>query len=228
MRANSSPVESSQVGMHPALTETLLKRQRCADQTPIAEHSRVAFDAVREWFYAHPKRILDLGCGTAESSFAIASSNPDAIVLGVDRSEVRLLKHHGALNPVGADLTPTHLQIIRADQYDVLRMLAEDQSTVAKTYLLYPNPSPKPEHLLRRWHAHPAWPLLLKLSQQIEMRTNWQTYAEEFAFALRFFGRDADITQLESINPITAFERKYQQSGHSLWRVTSAEARPYV
>ena len=52
------------------------------------------------------------------------------------------------------------------------------------TLFLYPNPWPKKKHLGRRWHGAPVFPALVKLGGELEMRSNWQTYLDEFALAL--------------------------------------------
>lgn len=89
-------------------------------------------------------------------------------------------------------------------------------------YLLYPNPWPKPAHLGRRVHGHPAFPLLLQLGGALELRSNWQLYVEEFGVALQLCGvaaRVAAVPQEEA--PLTLFERKYRDSGQQLWRMSA-------
>ena len=51
------------------------------------------------------------------------------------------------------------------------------------------------------------------------MRSNWKTYLEEFAAALEITGipSSLEIHQLDELQ--TPHERKYQQSGHTLWRL---------
>ena len=84
-------------------------------------------------------------------------------------------------------------------------------------YLFYPNPWPKPGQLQRRWHAHPVFPDLLRLGGRLEMRCNWELYAEEFAFAVnRLAGTKIEPVRLREPDPVSAFERKYHDSGHGL------------
>jgi tRNA (guanine-N7-)-methyltransferase len=102
-------------------------------------------------------------------------------------------------------------------------LLHTAQMVAKKVYLLYPNPSPKPEHLKRRWHAHPIFPTLLACAETLELRTNWAIYAQEFALALQSCGWRAvqeplPLAQALSA-PISNFEAKYAASGHALWRV---------
>ena len=54
----------------------------------------------------------------------------------------------------------------------------------------------------------------------LECRTNWRIYIEELAFALaRVSGREAAWAAFSPESPLTPFERKYQSSGHTLYRL---------
>src|SRR6185295_9756492 len=85
-------------------------------------------------------------------------------------------------------------------------------------YLLYPNPWPKAEHVKRRWHAHAVLADILKLGGLLELRSNWDVYADEFAQALRIAGCAAVCEAYVPLQALTPFERKYVASGHALWR----------
>ncbi|MFT6389176.1 MAG: hypothetical protein ACJAUP_002566 [Cellvibrionaceae bacterium] len=67
----------------------------------------------------------------------------------------------------------------------------------------------------------------MTISDQIELRTNWKIYAEEFHQTLlisqKQHSRFPDIHSNQYIteNPITAFERKYLMSKHLLWQVNT-------
>lgn len=211
---NSKPVSSPQTKIHARLSDALTRHQSHTDQTPIAPYSLALWPQVQAFAAAHPTLILDLGCGTGESTQNLVLRHPDCGVLGIDRSRVRLSK-------APQELSRGFLHL-RGDQYDLVRLMRANSIHAAKIYLLYPNPSPKPEHLKRRWHGHPIWPTLLSVTNHIELRTNWSIYAEEFAFALQASGWDATLDQVcvDAANPaLSLFEAKYARSGHSLWRV---------
>ena len=219
-RQTSLAIATRQTTIHPRLSDVLTRHHSHPDQTPIAPFSHAIWPQVQAFSAAHPSLILDLGCGTGESSQNLAHRYPNSGVLGLDRSSVRLRK---APNAIASNYL--HL---RADQYDLLRLMKAHAMRAEKVYLLYPNPSPKPEHLKRRWHAHPIWPTLLKVTNVIELRTNWSIYAEEFAFALQASGWQALIEQIEidaNIAALSLFEAKYARSGHALWRVVGREER---
>jgi len=84
-------------------------------------------------------------------------------------------------------------------------------------YLLYPNPWPKSRHLQRRVHGSAAFPFLLQLGGNIELRSNWQLYVEEFGLAMHLAGRLGWVSLTCPQEPMTLFESKYQSSGHQLW-----------
>jgi len=86
-------------------------------------------------------------------------------------------------------------------------------------YLLYPNPWPKIGQLARRWHGHPVFPTIVALGGELECRSNWRIYIEEFALALtQLSGQPLQCEAYAPASPITPFEKKYLASGHELWR----------
>ncbi len=89
-------------------------------------------------------------------------------------------------------------------------------------YLLYPNPWPKAKHLQRRVHGHASFAWLSGLGGRVELRSNWQLYVEEFGMAMHLAGRRGYVSRLMAEFPLTAFERKYRDSGHRLWCFRSA------
>ena len=110
---------------------------------------------------------------------------------------------------------------VRAELASFWRLARQAGLVFERHYLLYPNPWPKPGHLQRRWHAHPVFSEMLGLAGRLEMRTNWRIYRDEFAFALtRLQGRKAEPAVLADSEPLTPFERKYRDSGHSLYSVS--------
>lgn len=165
----------------------------------------------------HAPVILDSGCGTGESTRLIAREFSSSLVIGIDKSLHRLRRS-------GLDVDEG---FIRADNYILARMniidfwrLANDASwQLQKHFILFPNPWPKPAHLKRRWHAHPVFPFLLLLGGHLELRTNWNIYAQEFSTAITVATNQTVIP--ESYTPestISPFEKKYLASRHILYR----------
>jgi tRNA (guanine-N7-)-methyltransferase len=211
--ADSRPPTTSQTGPHRQLEATVGRHLARPWRAPIHDYSRRALDAVVAWIDPERPLWLDSGCGTGESTARLARRRPDVQVLGIDKSAARLGR---------APELPGNARLIRADVADVWRLVPAAGVSVARHYLFYPNPWPKPGHLKRRWHAHPGFPALLALGGRLELRTNFALYAEEFVRALALAGVvDAKVVSFQPDFPVSPFERKYALSGHDLFKVTA-------
>ena len=190
--AASRPVASPQIGPHRLLPHLLAKHAAHAFRKPPAPYSVAAFGRFLGAWDRRAAPILDLGCGTGESTSTLARAEPTRLVVGIDRSAARLA-----------------------------RAIARPQQAAHAQYLLYPNPWPKPRQVMRRWPAHPIFPTVLALGGYIECRSNWQVYVEEFALAAKLLsGLAAQAKSFVADTPLMLFERKYAASGHRLYRAT--------
>jgi tRNA G46 methylase TrmB len=172
--------------------------------------------------------ILDSGCGTGESTIHIAHRFPGIPVIGIDKSCARLNKAGNPSQTAGEEV-PANAFWIRAELLDFWRLALDfvksGKWTIPYHAVYYPNPWPKQSEATRRFHMHPIFPTLLALGKTIELRTNWDIYAREFAEAARIVFEEraeAGMTiKCESFDPIapeTAFERKYKEARQTLWR----------
>lgn len=215
--ANSRIPQSAQAGAHEQLPARVRRHLAQPFRKPYADYSRAAVDAaLQDWDGSAPL-ILDAGCGVGHSTIALARAWPQHWVIGVDQSEERLQRR----KPYPAALLPRNMVFVRADLVDFWRLLDEAGLRLARHYLLYPNPWPKIGHLGRRWHAHPVFPFLLRLGGVLELRSNWRVYMDEFALALQL-ARGGSLPRWEEFGadpPLSAFERKYRDSGQSLYRL---------
>ena len=213
--ANSRLPTSAQTTIHPHLSLLLARHAASPFRKPYTDYNRAAFDASlerRERRAPNAPLILDAGCGVGESSIALARAFPEHYVIGVDQSASRLARG----KPGGL---PANLDWVRADLVDYWRLLNDSRIRLARHYLLYPNPWPKIGHLSRRWHGHPVFPALLALGGRLECRSNWAIYLEEFCFAVeRTMQRPATCIPYLAEPAMTPFERKYRDSGHTLFR----------
>ena len=232
MHANSRIPRSAQSTLHDHL-EALLERHRTAPfRKPYADYNRAAFEASmarRARIAPDAPLILDACCGVGESSIGLARAYPGHYVIGVDQSAARLAKPTHAGTPL-----PDNLDLVRADLVDYWRLLGDAGIRLDRHYLLYPNPWPKIGHLARRWHGHPVFPAMLALGGVLECRSNWRIYVDEFCFAVNYLcGPQAEPERAGQAGnteprarcepylpdaPQTAFERKYLDSGHPLYR----------
>ncbi len=213
MIASSRPVTSSQTVTHPRLAALLARHRAHPWREPLAQHNAAAIEQLQNRLRADKRPlVLDSFCGTGHSTALLAQRHPDCLVVGIDKSAQRLARHRPA---PGAGYL-----LLQADCEPLWRVLAEAGHRLHAHYLLYPNPWPKPGHLQRRVHGHPAFPQLLALGGRVELRSNWQLYVEEFGLAMSLSGAAGCVRQVAAEEPMTLFERKYRDSGHPLWSFT--------
>ena len=204
------PLRSDQQEPHPDLESVVAKHLATRWRKPVPEHTRQAFETARDWLQArgNPPLVLDSFCGTGMSTSLLAQRFPDHAVIGLDKSAHRLAKQ-----PPSQDFL-----LLRAECEPFWLLLCQAGMTLARHYLLYPNPWPKASQLRRRVHGHPAMPLLQQLGGEVEMRSNWSVYAREFAIACNLIGIRGQLEELAVDTPLTLFEKKYWQRQQPLWR----------
>jgi tRNA G46 methylase TrmB len=217
------------------LTRTIRKSCESLDlflsKKPIAAHTQTAFDQVSNLILdlnlelpnsqnsnntnnsnQNKPIILDSGCGTARSTLLLAERYPHHIVVGVDRSFVRLVRNansrgdtplekeepfqvnHDDEEAASSSLRPYWQQvgsnavIVRAELMDFWRLILANKNknewNVQHHYLLYPNPYPTKARLKQRFYAHSSFPILLQVGGEITIRSNWKGYLEEFAHSV--------------------------------------------
>lgn len=217
MQQASRLVSSRQIRPHRNLCRTLSRRLGRAYLQPVRDYNLLTFNRIEAILDCGINKtiILDAGCGTGESTLALATLYPDHWVIGIDKSAHRLARHQLQDNIT----RQANCIIARADLVDLWRLALRNGWKVERHYLLFPNPWPKTRHFTRRWHGHPVFPALVALGGVLELRTNWPVYAEEFAAAItRVTGIRGDLHTYLPASPLSPFERKYQQSGHVLTR----------
>ena len=173
------------------LKNWFVKHSEARFNRPIAGHTYDAFQSAAKYVAVDGRPIiLDSGCGVGESTINLAQQHRDCLVIGIDQSEHRLQK-----NPYynGEGGLADNILLLRADCVDFWRLALEADWLLQKHYLLYPNPWPKKSHIKRRWHGHPVLPSLLQLGGELELRSNWQIYIDEFAKALEILGYEPQV-----------------------------------
>ena len=215
----SSPrrITDAQQGIHKNLEQVVKKHLSNLYKKPLSQHTQIAFDNIQARVERHLKQnkplIFDSCCGTAMSTQLIASEYPDALVIGIDRSEVRLAKETNSK-------LANNIILVQAECADFWKLALDAGWKLQKHFILYPNPYPKSKHLKRRWHGHPAFPDLLALGGELELRSNWKVYIEEFCFAVSFIDTHAcnGVEKFQTSTSLTLFEKKYQAGGQELYR----------
>ena len=210
-------ITDAQIGLHKNLEKTIQKHFENPSRKPIAKHTQQAFDGIKAKVEAHLAKgnplIFDSCCGTAMSTQIIATQNSDALVIGIDRSAVRLTKSDN-------DKLPSNVLLVQAECSDFWWLAKQADWVLQKHFILYPNPYPKSKHLKRRWHGHPAFPVLLSLGGELQVRSNWRVYIEEFCTAANYIVDNSckGVEIFEANPPLTLFEKKYHESGQQLYR----------
>lgn len=233
-------VTSNQDDIYKNLEAVVRKYAATTFLRPVADHTREAFEQASEFvrsFYGSQttgrlELVLDSGCGTGESTLHLAKKFPNVPVIGIDKSAVRLSKAGNErqleVSAGGSCDVPANAFWVRAELLDFWRLALEKVDAgewqILHHALYYPNPWPKESEATRRFHLHPIFPTLLRLSPVTELRTNWDIYAREFAEAAHVLG-DAlslqfkvELGAFNPENPETAFERKYKEARQQLWR----------
>lgn len=210
---NSRKVVSNQAGLNEQLEIVVRKHLTTDFKKPYQAHTLAAFNALAEQLAGDKRPIIfDSCCGVGESTVKIAQLHPEALVIGLDKSAHRLAK-----TPISL---PDNAVLLQVDLNDFWRLAVEAGWQLSHHYLLYPNPWPKAKHFQRRWHGSSVFPYILKLGGVLEVRSNWQTYVDEFAASLAIAGLETQVEQYQSDEAITPFERKYWASGQDSWRLT--------
>jgi tRNA (guanine-N7-)-methyltransferase len=217
-------VSSGQAGIHPRLDAIVRKHLASTWSQPLHRPSTDTWRELQQMgvFEAQRPLILDSGCGTGESTRRLAGVYPGHLVIGVDRS----LKRLGRGGAATGILQRENYLLLRSELATFWRLMLESGYSPERHYLLYPNPWPKSAHLMRRWHGHPVFPVLLALGGEIELRCNWEVYAQEFARAAGLAtGAISAVKQIKPDTPVSPFERKYHERGQTLYAVRIPASR---
>lgn len=205
MQYASRPVDTNQQGIHQRLEQVLSNYLRSDYRKPLNPKAKRLFQELDSLQRSHNlPLILDSGCGNGKSTLTLAKNNPGHLVVGVDKSYQRL-QRSGMQKPI---YTHENAVLVHMDLVDFWRLCRLNNWPIQRHFLLYPNPWPKARHLRRRWHAHPVITELLKLGGQLEMRCNWDIYANEFKEAMAILCTSrCRLNEYVPRTPLTPFEK---------------------
>jgi len=214
---DSKVIVTNQTGIHEKLEEIVEKHLSHAFQKPYQSHTKAAFDEINKVVQAFDGPvILDSCCGVGQSTRLLAKRNPNALVIGIDKSAHRINRN------VEQSFDGDNYHLIRADLNDFYRLVKAANWPITKHYILYPNPWPKSKHIQRRWHGSAVFPVLISLGEEVILRSNWRLYLEEFQQAADIAGLVGEMTEVTQANneePLTPFEAKYQASEQQCWQL---------
>ena len=224
---DSKSIITNQTGIHEKLNEVVAKHLSHPFKKPYQPHTQQAFEEmdtlVQAFLQTNPNGevILDACCGVGQSTRILAQQNPQAIVIGVDKSAHRIARNvEGFTQENGYSAQNFHL--VRADLNDFYRLVKAANWPVTKHYILYPNPWPKSKHLQRRWHGSAVFPQMISIGDTLILRSNWRLYLEEFKQASTQMALHGELSQVNVAveQALTPFEAKYQASGQVCWQLT--------
>lgn len=214
MSNNVYDVLSNQTDLHANLVDVVVKHDQFSFQKAVSSAANNQLALILPKLRAANYVVIDSGCGTGDSCLYLTKRYPEAIVLAIDKSAYRLQKARAR-----CDQYP-NIVFLSGDCVEYWRLIVAENISIKSHYLFYPNPWPKAKHLLRRWHGHPVFPLLIAMSPVTELRSNWLLYLEEFAAACHLLGyHDVEILPVDKDSVVSAFERKYQRCGQKVYRL---------
>lgn len=218
---DSKVIVTNQPGIHEKLTEIVAKHIEHPSQKPIQAHTQQAFDEINAIVQAFDGDIiLDSCCGVGQSTRLLAKSNPNALVIGVDKSAHRINRNVDEVCLDNGQGIVENYHLVRADLNDFYRLVVAANWPVTQHFILYPNPWPKAKHIQRRWHGSAVFPQIIAVGDEIILRSNWQLYLQEFQVAAGIAGFVGSISQVSDKQPLTPFEAKYRASGQTCWQLT--------
>ncbi len=200
---------------------------------------RIRFDAGRateplSGFSSEPHELwVEVGFGGGEHAEALAATHPWAALIACEVFENGLCSMLGRLVPEDAEDTaplPENLRLWDDDARDLLRMLPD--ASVARLFLMFPDPWPKLRHLKRRF-VHPA--LLPELARIVRPGGLWriasddptyQAWVTEVLAGQNFFDVPPPATERPDGWPPTRYEAKALKAGRAplYWELTRATA----
>jgi tRNA (guanine-N7-)-methyltransferase len=165
-------------------------------------------------------RLLEIGFGNGDMLLSIARERPKWDCLGVEVHEPGV----GRVLLQASQLGLENLRVICHDAVEVLEQQLADES-FDEILVFFPDPWPKKRHHKRRL-IQPAFVSMLagklKRGGVVRLATDWQPYAEQMLEALNACellvnsALDRGFASRPAIRPLTRFERRGQQLGHSV------------
>ena len=159
-QANTAPVDlifNNQDGIHPRLQKVVLCHREKPYLRPVAQHTRQVFCQIEKITASQDRLIiLDSGCGVGESTVNLARLFPECMVIGADKSAVRL-ERASFYRSTGSE----NVLFVRVELVDFWRLVHQANWPILRHFLLYPNPWPKQRDLSKRGHGHPVFPILI-------------------------------------------------------------------
>ena len=171
--------------------------------------------------FPHERLLVEIGFGNGEFLEFLAKGSPDALVVGIEVSQLCAAK--GARRVMSAGLE--NVRLMHGDARFLLRHCFAPQSA-QRVYMNFPCPWPKARHAQRRVTVPSFSGLmdyLIAPGGAFELATDVEWYAKEAAEA--FDAAPSFRAQALERNPerpyITKYERKWKAMGKDTWRLVA-------
>jgi tRNA (guanine-N7-)-methyltransferase len=167
-------------------------------------------------------KILEIGFGMGETTAKIAQTLPDSDFLAVE-------VHTPGVGSLLKQIEEQHIDNIRIIQHDVVEVLATmiAEASLDGVHIFFPDPWHKKRHNKRRLIQSEFIKNLcakLKVGAYLHVATDWQAYAE---WVLEILNAEPQLqntakaqsgyAEKPSYRPLTKFENRGIQLGHSVW-----------
>lgn len=171
------------------------------------------------WFGRQAPVVLEIGCGTGTSTYAMALEEPDIDVVAVEVYRRGLAQLLSAIDREGV----TNIRMIRGDAVDVLEyMFGTGELTGARVF--FPDPWPKSRHHKRRLLQPSTIALIadrLRPGGVLHAATDHAGYAEQIAEAgdaepLLQRVQPGDELPISVQRPTTKYETKAADAGSAV------------
>lgn len=174
---------------------------------------------LEEIFGRSTPKILEIGSGMGEATVTIAKQYPQKDYLAIE-------VHTPGVGSLLAQINMfelTNLRIIQHDAIEVLQQMLPLES-LDGVHIFFPDPWPKARHHKRRL-IQPVFASLLcerlKLGGYLHVATDWKDYAEQILSVLSnedlLTNTAIDYAVRPQYRPLTKFEQRGLQMGHSVW-----------
>lgn len=199
----------------------LSKRQQLAFSTLTHQNLLSAPIDFKELFQREAFTILEIGFGMGNSLLSQALQFPENNYLGIEvhRPGIALIQTQIE------KLKLKNLKIVYADATEILANAIPKQS-LDLVQIFFPDPWPKTRHHKRRLIQPKFIELLhekIKINGALHLATDWQNYAQHMLNIMEntpLWQNTAEKNQFTprpSSRPMTKFEKRGQQLGHSIW-----------
>ena len=160
---------------------------------------------------------VEIGSGKGKFLLELAAASPDRDILAVERSA----KYHRLCCERAAKRGINNVRLLRTTAEDLLFRLLEPGS-VARIFVLFPDPWPKKRHHKRRLikpETVDAFHAALRPGGRLLIKTDHEGYSEVIADVLEAAkGFDTlDPSEAFADLPITGFEHKYRIEGRPIF-----------